>query len=140
MPSTRHFSRSLFIQANNKSELRTHFRAIRARIPADYQQSAAHAATRIFIQQEVFRQSEHIACYICYKHEFDAAPMMEAIWQANKKCYLPALTEEKTLRFIQYHKGDALQKNRYSILEPVNVSHEISADELDIVIVPLLAF
>lgn len=65
---------------------------------------------------------------------------MEAIWQAKKQCYLPVLTSENTLQFIHYEKGDALQENRYSIPEPVNRQHEIPAEQLDIVMAPLVAF
>jgi 5-formyltetrahydrofolate cyclo-ligase len=117
-----------------------HFREIRREIPMAYRKNAAHDAATLFIQQEIFRRSEHIASYCFFRDEFDAEPLMEAIWQAKKQCYLPVLTEENTLRFIRYDKGDVLHPNRYSILEPVNMTHELSAEQLDIVITPLIAF
>jgi 5-formyltetrahydrofolate cyclo-ligase len=65
---------------------------------------------------------------------------MEIIWRAGKCCYLPVLNDDKTLSFVRYDKGDALCPNRYSIQEPVNAENEISADQLDLVITPLIAF
>lgn len=65
---------------------------------------------------------------------------MEAIWRANKHCYLPILNEDKTLKFVRYNKGDALCPNRYSIQEPLNREDEIPAEQLDLVITPLIAF
>lgn len=93
-----------------------------------------------FTRQEIFRQSENIACYLHYRNEFDSSEMIEAIWRANKNCYLPVLTEENSLRFVRYQKNDALQLNRYSILEPANVAQECAPENLDIVLTPLVAF
>lgn len=105
-----------------------------------YRRQAARDAAALFIQQDIFKRSEHIACYFCFGDEFDAMPIMEAVWQAKKHCYLPVLTDEKELYFVEYMKGDALLPNRYSIQEPVNQACEFPAENLDIVIVPLLAF
>jgi len=119
--------------------LRKKFREIRREIPLDYRKSAEETAANILLQEEIFLRSKNIACYFSFADEFDAMPIMEMIWQAKKNCYLPVLTPEKTLKFFSYKKDDALQKNRYSIMEPVNTK-EIQVEELDIVIVPLIAF
>lgn len=140
MLSTIHSRRSWFIHpSNSKTESRKKFREIRRQIPLAYRKSAEDAAANILMQENIFLQSNHIACYFSFADEFDATPIMEMIWQSKKNCYLPVLTPEKTLKFFSYQKGDALQKNRYSIMEPVNTK-EIPAEELDIVIVPLIAF
>jgi len=75
--------------------------------------------------------------------EFDASPIIETIWQAKKHCYLPILSEndKNPLIFSRYNSGDRLHANRYSILEPVNIScNNILPENLDIVITPLVAF
>lgn len=124
----------------SKAALRKQFREILRQISAEHRIHAAHTAAHIFLQQKIFIQSEHIACYFSFKDEFDSAPLMEGIWQAQKQCYLPVLTPENSLRFMHYNKGDALQKNRYSIYEPVNKANELQPDDLDIVIMPLISF
>ena len=77
-----------------------------------------------------------------FKDEFDSSAVIEAIWHAKKKCYLPVLTEttEPMLNFVPYRYGDALRLNRYKILEPVNIHTVYPANELDLVITPLIAF
>lgn len=88
-------------------------------------------------------KSQHIACYLPYKDEFDSLPLIEAIWQAKKQCYLPVLTQNdgiNSLIFVRYVYGDALRMNAYSILEPVNVTRQIRPEELNLVITPLIAF
>ncbi len=62
------------------------------------------------------------------------------IWEAEKICYLPVLTDARTLQFGQYCAGDALQPNQYGIPEPFNTQHSIQSERLDLVITPLVAF
>jgi 5-formyltetrahydrofolate cyclo-ligase len=141
MQSARHFKRSLFIlPSNSKPELRAELRDIRRRISLSYRKQAAQAAAEILTQQDIFKRSEHIACYFSFGDEFDAMPIMEAVWQAKKNCYLPVLTETNSLAFFAYNKGDALGPNRYSIQEPVNVLEEFNVEDLDLVIAPLIGF
>ncbi len=131
----------MFIQPRpSKSALRQHFRQLRSQIPADYRAHAALAAAKILTEQTVFQSSTMIACYLPVKDEFDTLPMIEAIWRAKKHCYLPVLTEEKSLQFVQYDYGDVLHPNRYSILEPLDQSRRVPPEQLDIMLLPLLAF
>lgn len=100
----------------------------------------ANAARDMLIKEEIFKQSRHIACYYAFKSEFATQPIMEAIWQAEKVCYLPVLTESKALKFVRYDQRDELQPNQYAIPEPVNMEVTVSPDKLDLVILPLVAF
>lgn len=122
-----------------KSELRNHYRYIRQQISVSERDAAANAAADIFTQQAIFKNSQHIACYYAIKSEFDCTPIIKAIWQTNKNCYLPALTPEKKLIFKCYQPQDPLQKNCYGIPEPIQ-GDAVLLEKLDIVIVPLLAF
>ena len=87
-------------------------------------------------------QREHVACYLPFNDEFDSWPVIEAVWQAKKYCYLPILSQsdEKSLCFVRYDYGEALHQNRYGILEPVNISRIMLPNLLDIVVTPLIAF
>lgn len=135
-------SGTMTVYTKQKLQLRRHFREIRSQLPAAYRQEAAQAAAGFFTQSAVFQQSMHIACYLPVKSEFDTTPIIEAIWQANKYCYLPVLTDENenSLVFVRYHRDDALHLNRYSIPEPANLTHTIQPARLDIVVAPLVAF
>lgn len=126
----------------SKYQLRLHYREVRSKIPVKEREQAAFAAARIFAHIDVFNQSEHIACYLPNKDEFDPMPILDVIWQAKKQCYLPVLAKsnDKTLVFVPYAYGDALHRNQFSILEPINISHSIPLSELDLVITPLIAF
>lgn len=126
----------------SKSQLRLLFRAKRSHLSSNERLLAAQNAAEILQKQSVFTHSKHIACYLPFKDEFDTLPIIQAIWQANKKCYLPVLSEpeENSLFFVAYTNETSLHINRYAIREPNDISKIIAANELDLVIMPLVAF
>jgi 5-formyltetrahydrofolate cyclo-ligase len=65
--------------------------------------------------------------------------MIEAIWDAQKNCYLPILSKTSTLEFALYDGHTVLKHNRYRILEP-ETSLYFPSDQLDLVLMPLVGF
>lgn len=130
------------INTESKSQIRKQMRELCRSLPTTYQQEAAIAAVKRFTQLPIFKRSKHIACYLSTAHEFSTAPLIEAIWQAKKQCYLPIVPEKKDmpLQFSHYEYGNALHLNRYAILEPVNLNELRAPEDFDIVIVPLISF
>ena len=95
----------------------------------------------MFVQNSFFQQNQNIACYASRDGEFDCTPIIKQIWHAQKNCYLPALsaTQECSLEFNRYLRNDSVRLNKYKILESEN-TEIILAEQLDIVLVPLVAF
>jgi 5-formyltetrahydrofolate cyclo-ligase len=57
----------------------------------------------------------------------------------GKALYLPVI-RGSSLVFRRYRPGDHLHHNRYGIPEPAPRQSELRADQLDLVLVPLVAF
>lgn len=114
-------------------------RCLRHTISSKYRQSASQAVANHFIQNPLFKGSENIACYLATRNELNIQPIIQAIWQANKHCYLPVLSPTNVLNFKLYKETDELKPNNYGILEPFNTPL-IATQELDLVLTPLLAF
>lgn len=125
----------------NKIEIRKQLQQKRRAITLIEREQAGVDAAKWFSSHKLFHQSKNIGCYLALKDEFDCAPLIEAIWQAKKNCYLPVLstTEDLFLDFALYHRSDPLHYNRYKILEPEN-KNIIAPSELDVVIMPLVGF
>jgi 5-formyltetrahydrofolate cyclo-ligase len=91
-----------------------------------------------------FQMGKRIACYLPIRGEVDATPIINAIWQTNKSCYLPIINPQNnvnSLCFIKYAFGDILKKNKFNIYEPLYDENKIiPADQLDLVIMPLVGF
>lgn len=103
--------------------------------------AAAKAAAKILSAHEFFKKNSNIAIYLARDDEFEAKPIIEEIWRAEKKCFLPVLSQvrEKVLDFARYESNDVLQPNRYQILEPKN-TESIATGNLDVVLMPLVGF
>lgn len=130
----------------SKSQLRKTYLTKRSQLSSHDREIASLTAAEIFVSLPSFKESKHIACYFAVNDEVNTTKIIEAIWQAKKQCYLPVLFSpkhaptEKSLIFVRYQDGDMLHLNRYSIPEPVNQNYIISAENLDIVLTPLIAF
>lgn len=124
-----------------KTQIRKSLLAARRAMPADVIAAEAKKATKLFASSAYFLASQNIACYYGREDEFDCMPIIEEIWRAQKRCYLPVLsrTRENSLDFYHYEHQDTLRLNKYNILEPLDTL-TISPDQLDLVIVPLVAF
>lgn len=109
-------------------------------MPPAFREKAALAVADHFISLPLFQQSQHIACYVAYRNEIDCLPLIQAIWRADKECYLPVVDEGKTLKFALYREEDVLQPNKFGILEPSSFAERIAPEKLDVVVTPLIAF
>ncbi|EKD54540.1 MAG: hypothetical protein ACD_60C00072G0009 [uncultured bacterium] len=128
------------MSANSKSTFRTVLLSKRRAISLSDRHQAAEQAAKLFVAMDLFQHSQHIACYYPMQDEFDCLPIIQHIWRAEKKCYLPSLVaDEKKLDFFSYQQNDSLQLNRYKIPEPVN-KKKIAIEQLDIVLMPLVGF
>lgn len=124
----------------SKLAIRKKIRELRAGVSSDDRVIAAQSAAKILAEHPLFKNARHIACYHSYGDEFQTATLIEAVWAANKICYLPVLGDAKSLQFVRYRRHDELQLNQYSIPEPVETQYRIPAEKLDLVITPLVAF
>ena len=74
-------------------------------------------------------------------NELDLYILIEYCLVNKKQCYLPVLNNN-ILNFAKYTHDSKLQSNKFNIPEPTLTSNKdlITADQLDLVFVPLLAF
>lgn len=125
----------------NKVESRKNLLNKRAAVTIEYRKAAAQTALTLLLESPLFATSQNIACYFAQDKEFDCTPFINAVWQANKQCYLPVLSSQNKnhLEFVSYHKNDTLRLNRYNILEPQKAEH-FHPENLDLVLIPLVGF
>ena len=88
-----------------------------------------------------FQHAQHIGLYLPYKTEVDTLPIIETIFEQNKNCYLPHLTNKTDMEFYPINNYKDIfnySSNRYGIREPPITEYNI--DSLDLIIVPGLGF
>lgn len=103
--------------------------------------AAAAKVTSCLLATTVYKQATRLAAYVASNNELDPQPLINEAWVTGKQVYLPVICPDNSLSFAPYHIDSALQKNRYGIPEPVYPADEcLSAAELDLILVPLVAF
>lgn len=139
--------RSFFIALERKSEKTFAKNIMREQLIQQRQQLSAEfrsqAAANILKQLENladFQKAKNIAVYLATKGEVETKAIIEYGWKNSKNIFLPIVQKDLSLRFYLYEKNDLLNKNKFGILEPSDQKKNSAADELDLVIVPLVGF
>lgn len=84
-----------------------------------------------------------VAVFLSFDGELDTQPLIEQLWQAGKRVYLPVLHpfSPGNLLFLHYHPQSALVANRLKIREPrLDVRDVLPLAKLDVLVTPLVAF
>lgn len=94
-----------------------------------------------FYESEYYKKSEKIFIYISYNSEIDTKKIIEKALKDGKKIYVPR-TEFKTrlMDAVEITALDNLIESSYGALEPSIKEPHIDPNELDLIIVPGLAF
>lgn len=127
----------------SKAALRAAMRSKRRALTTEQQRQASERLAAHVATLRLFRVSRRIAVYLPNDGEIDPSPVLERAWRMKKRAYLPVLSRLRhdRLWFAQAQPGMALRPNRFGIPEPVVKSSElVRAEELDLVLVPLVAF
>jgi 5-formyltetrahydrofolate cyclo-ligase len=105
--------------------------------------SSAAASARLLALPEltaVRGRASAIAGYVAAKGEIDPSPALAEAAAGGARIALPRLAAE--VPRLRFHRADAapLTPGRFGLLEPPAAAPEVPLDELDVVIVPGLAF
>ncbi len=122
--------------------LRKLIRARRRALRPAQQRAAARRLGRTVVASQSFRAARRIALYITADGEIDPAPICRAAWRRGKQVFLPVLhpLRHNCLIFVRYRESDRLLPNRFGIPEPTLLRHSIAPWQLDLVLMPLVAF
>lgn len=97
------------------------------------------AAQALVIGLELFRAARSLALYAPMRHEIDTTVMHHAALAANK-CLCYPRVEQEHLRFFQVKSLHELVVGRFGVLEPASGSLEISPADLELLLLPGVAF
>lgn len=114
--------------------------ALRRQVPPNDRIIKARSLTAIVTQLSSYQSAKNIAIYWSTTEEINTQPLIQAIHDASKNCYLPLLNNN-ILIFQRVKSATTLQVNKYNIYEPKPAPHQqITLANLDIVFLPLVGF
>ena len=93
---------------------------------------------KLLEETELFRQASCIALYNAIPEEVQTAAFLEK-WFVKKRLLLPLVVGDD-LRLLPYKGIDSLKPGAFGILEPVDQETTIPEADIDLIIVPGVAF
>lgn len=114
----------------------------RALTPEQQTQFALQAADRMMAYTPVLL-AHTVAVFLSFDGELDTRPLIDQLWRAGKRVYLPVLHpfSPGNLLFLHYHPSSDLVVNRLKIREPkLDVRNVLPLSQLDVLVTPLVAF
>ena len=114
----------------------------RALTPEQQTQFALQAADRMMAYPPVLL-AQTVAVFLPFDGELDTRPLIDQLWRAGKRVYLPVLHpfSPGNLLFLHYHPSSDLVVNRLNIREPkLDVRDVLPLSQLDVLVTPLVAF
>ena len=122
-----------------KAELRRRMRAVRLALPPEQQRGCAREFLRHLIAWPLWRQAGTVMAYAAVRGEADLTPALSALWQSKKRVVLPRC-EGKRLLALAVRGPEELSPGCMGIPEPVAACGAVDPDEIDLILVPGLAF
>jgi 5-formyltetrahydrofolate cyclo-ligase len=125
-----------------KKEWRKKISSLTSNLPEDEWREKSNEIHKLLFSHALWHRSKHIALYHSVEREVDTLAIMKRGWELGKRIYLPKCDPiEKQLIFYHIESTEQLEVVYYGIPEPVPaLCQKLEAEELELVIVPGLAF
>ena len=122
------------------SDIRKEKNQQRRLLDDEYQTYAAIEIASRLSKFSVMNRAIRVGAYMSFGGEVNCQPFLNFAKLRKKRIFLPILAKSKLI-FSHLKSGESFAQNHYGILEPVYKKRDvIAARNLDVVIVPLVAF
>ncbi|MDO1529025.1 5-formyltetrahydrofolate cyclo-ligase [Fulvimonas sp. R45] len=123
-----------------RSELRREMAARRRALSPPQRMAAAQGLRRNLERLPEYHTDMRVAGYWATDGELPLNLAIPPLAGRGQQFLLPLIGDGRELRFAPWQAGDPVQPNRYGIPEPVAPREWFAPFQLDLVLVPLLAF
>ncbi len=123
-----------------KSDLRREIRARRRALSDAERTRASNMVATNLKSLPQWQDATRIALYLSQDGEVDTGPVADLARSEDKALYLPVLAADQHMDFARWETGAVLVPNRYGIPEPSAEVPRVSAAELDVICLPLVAW
>jgi len=127
----------------DKRALRRAMAEERDTLPAERRGAMAASAAEHFLELPEVRGARTVAGFVSTRSEIDTEPLLQALRQRGVDVVLPRVSTgliPPRLRFHRVEKKDDLVFGIFGLLEPSVDSPEVAAHDIDVFMVPGLAF
>lgn len=94
-----------------------------------------------FLDSDYYKKSKNIFIYISYGSEINTKEIINIALNEGKSVFVPrTVFETKAMDAVKINSLDNMKKVKYGALEPSEEEPYISPDDLDVIVVPGVAF
>lgn len=123
-----------------KKEIRTKMIQRLKTYPKKSKQSEENKVIDRLLKMEIWKKAETVAIVKSQPFEFSTEQIIEEGWKQGKMILLPRTLPGYVLEFVPYYDGMVLEKSSFGILEPSSYLHAKKKQDIDLILVPGLAF
>lgn len=126
---------------NEKKALRKEILTRRKNIDAAEKEEMDKKILNRFFESKYYREAKNIFIYISYDSEINTREIINKAFKDGKKIYVPRTEfETRLMDAVEITSFDNLIKSSYGILEPSMEILQINPNNLDLIVVPGVAF
>ena len=122
-----------------KKELRAVMRKKADTLTEDYVNQAGEKIAQMIITHPCFVQARNVFVYLSMPEEPATDKILCEAFAQGKQVYVPRCYPKGIMKAVHVTPDSAYQPGKYNIPEPADDTVTISADELDLIIVPCLS-
>lgn len=126
----------------NKKKIRKNFRFLRHKLSVKKKITYTMQFTEKTLHFLLKKKAKKIALFISIDNEINTYFLINKLLKYNKKIYLPTLNSShpNKLIFVNYTSQMNLKLNKINFFEPSNFTYQCKLKNLDIIILPVVAF
>lgn len=121
-----------------KQKLRRIVRDLESRLSEPYRRKADHSIAAHLLAMPEYRAAETVFCFVGTAHEIDTHPILEDILAGGKVLCVPLCTGKGAMELRLVTALAQLSPGFHGIPEPPSDSPLVSADDVDLAILPCL--
>lgn len=123
-----------------KLKLRQTMLAKRQGISAESVSALSAKIAERLMQDSDVKQAQNVALYAAFRQEVSTAELADWFLSQGKRVCFPRVEENERLVFVPIKSLSQLKPGRFGVLEPDLVSSWVPLEELDLMLIPGVAF
>lgn len=128
-----------YLREHAKRELRSRMRSVRAVMPVGAREERSRRAAQRVCELAEYVGAQTIVAFSAIQKEVDPAALLKAARASGKRVGLPRVVGD-ALELHEFGDASELEEGAFGVLEPLASAAVIRPEEVDLVIVPGLAF
>lgn len=127
--------------SNKKKQIRKDILEVRRSMDIDKKDTYDTLIEKSFFESSFYKEAKNIFIYISYDSEINTKRIINRAINERKNIYVPRTEfDTKLMNAVKINDFSNLVESRYGILEPKKEEPFIDPNELDIIVVPGVAF